>query len=153
MKYKLAGCLTLLAVFTFCKGNPHDINVKRDFEYMYNVIETSFLTLDKGIKSGKINKSLDAIEKYVSDEKENIRMVGVRLNSIILKEEESYEIIRFNEKYAALTAKYINFFEANLNPTQKDRFVTVVVEGVAQKFTDELMVPKSSTDFFMKAIR
>lgn len=134
-------------------GNKHDINVKRDFEYLYDVIEVSFLTMVKGIKTNKKDQALDAIEANLKKESKEIEMVGVRLNSIILKEKESLEIIRFNERYEVLTTKYIDYIERNVNAEQKDRFVSAVVNGVAKKFTDQLLVPKNSTDFFKKAIR
>ncbi len=154
MKKQFVILVIVAAMLSQCGlGNKHDINVKRDFEYMYNVIEKSFLTLDKGIKQKRINKSLDAIEAYIAKEEPKIKAVGVRLNSIILKEKESYEIIKFNEKYAKLGSKYLSYFERNVNSKQKDRFVEAVVVGVAKKFTDQLLMPKNSIDFFKKAIR
>lgn len=145
--------ISFLPLSFFCKGNPHNINVKRDFEYMYNVIEKCFKVAVKHVKKKKINKGLTIIEKYVKKESNEIKMVGVRLNSIILTEKESFNIIRFNEKYTKLTSKYISYLERHFNNKQKDRFVTVVVEGVAKKFVDQLIAPKNSTDFFKKAIR
>ena len=129
-------------------GNKHDINVKRDFEYLYTVMEKSFLTVVKGIKKKKINKSLDAVAAYIKRESKNIEDVGTRLDSIILKEKESYEIIKYNEKYGVLTSKYTSFINLNLNSKQRDRFVTLIAEGVIKKMMDQLLQPKNSIDFF-----
>lgn len=147
-----------LSLCLFC-GNKHKIDVKRDFEYMYDVIETSMLTMVKaikmrsGVKKKNVDKALDAIDKYLIKEEKEIKNVGIRLNSIILTEEESLHLIKFNEKYQVLTNKYIDYIQSNITPAQKDRFVTQIVEGVAQKFMDQLMMPKNTTDFFKKAIR
>lgn len=147
--------LIILVSFSIisCSQNKHKINVKKDFEYLYSVVEKSFLMAVEGVKKRRIDKSLDAIEKYIKQEEHEIKMVGVRLNSIVLKEQESFHIIRYNEKYTLLADKYLDYLAANFNPTQKDRFVTVVVEGIALKFMNQLKVPTSSTDFFKKAIR
>lgn len=154
MRRKLSLICVWAVLISSCGlGNKHDINVKRDFEFLYNIIEVSFLTMVKGIKTNRKDQALDAIEANIQKNSKEIEMVGKRLNSIILTEKESQEIIKFNEKYAVLTDKYTDYIKRNLNAQQKDRFVSLVVEGIAKRFTDQLMAPKNSTDFFKKAIR
>ena len=136
-----------------CGGNPHDIDVKRDMEYMYSVMEYCMVTVADGIKKKQINQSLDDVDRYLTKEENNIKMVGVRLDSIILKEEEAIHIIRYNERYTTLSQKYLNYIDANLNPEQRNRFVDMVAGRAAKDMMDQLMVPKSSIDFFKKAFR
>jgi len=153
--FVLISCCTLF----FQCGKKKDINVKRDFEYLYDVTETCVLTMVKAIqmKSGNkeknVDKALDAIDAYITKEGPEFKAAGERLNSIILTEEESIHLIHFNEKYQTLTSKYIDYIQANITPAQKDRFVTLVVEGIFVKFIDELVTPKNTTDFFKKVIR
>ncbi len=145
----------ILAAFAIssCGGNPHDIDVKRDMEYMYSVMEHCIVTVAEGVRQKRINQSLDEIDRYLKKEENNIKMVGVRLDSIILKEEEAMHIIRYNERYNTLAQKYLDYIDANMNSEQRNRFVDMLAGRAAKDMMDQLMTPKSSIDFFKKAIR
>lgn len=138
---------------TSCSRSSERVDVKRDFEYYYSVYEKSFLIVVDGIRKKQVDRSLDDVERYLKQEEKEIENVGRRLNSIILTEEESMHLIKFTENYERLNAKYNSYIDENLNSEQKDRFVDLVVLGIGKKMMDQLMMPKSSTDFFKKAIR
>jgi len=153
MKKIVLGIMLLIFTLQFCGGNKHKINVKKDFEYFYSVIEKSFLMAVDGIKKKQINKSLDKIEAYIAKENHNLKMVGVRLNSILLTEKESFHIIDYNRKYGVLANKYLSYIEVHYNTRQRNRFVTAVITNIVHPMMNQLKVPKSSTDMLKKAFR
>lgn len=147
--------LLLSCVLWACgPGVPREeIDVKRDFEYLYTVMDYCFETASAYIRRGQTDRGLDLCEGHITKEQAEIEGVGRRLNSIILTPEESQEIVRFNERYSTLHAKHVDYLEANFTPEQKDRFVELVVAGIAKRFTDQLVQPTSSWEFFSRAIR
>jgi len=157
LTYTLIMNIFMVTIFIFqfqsCGGNKHKINVKKDFEYYYSVIEKSFLMAVDGIRKKQINKSLDKIEAYVAKENHNLKMVGVRLNSILLSEKESFYIIDYNRKYVSLAGKYLSFIERHYNTEQRNRFIKAVVTDIVHPMMDQLKVPKSSMDMLKKAFR
>ena len=140
---------------TTCSGPdyPGEINVKRDFEFVYDVIEYSFLTMVEHIRINQKDRGLDLIQEYVESQQPELENVGKRLNAIILSEEEAQEIVRFNQRYDALHTQHVDYLEANLSPEQKDRFVDLVVDGIANRLISQLTTPQSSTEFFSRVFR
>jgi hypothetical protein len=116
-------------------------------------MEYCFETTVAHVRRGQTDRGLDLCEAHITKEEAEIEGVGRRLNSIILTTEESQEIIRFNERYSSLHGKHVDYLEANFTPEQKDRFVELVVAGIAKRFTDQLVQPTSSWEFFSRAIR
>lgn len=145
----------LLAVLPACGPEVprEEIDVKRDFEYLYGVMEFCFETAVAHVRRGQADRGLDLCEARITEQEQEIEGVGRRLNSIILTPEESQEIVRFNQRYETLHGQHVDYLEANFTPEQKDRFVELVVAGIAKRFTDQLVQPTSTWAFFRRAIR
>ena len=145
--------IILITVLACGPQNPHNINVQRDFDHLYNVQEKSMLIMVEHIKKKQIDKGLDVLDEYLKKEEPEIVAIGERLDSIILKPEEANALNDYFTKYSVLSSKYLDHIDQNLNPEQRDRFVELFVVGTAQRMVEQLTTPASSVDFFKKAIR
>lgn len=149
LKFAFTICLLILS-FAFCSQNK-DINVKKDFEYLYNVIEKCYKVTLQNLNNP--NVGLNIADKIAKSAAKTIETIGKKLNSIILNPDEAREVSRFTQKYSALHSKHVNTLERYLNAEQRRRFVTIIGEKIALKMMSQLKVPGSSTEFFKKLFR
>jgi len=155
VKVKKFSSIVVILMLVSCKQGTSHINIIQDFDYWYTTIEKCFLTAVTAVKIKKVNQGLDKIETMVKEEESKLKQVGFNLAAIIPKENEMLHYQRVMEKYTTLSSKYTSYLQANFTPIQKDRFVSVVVEGVAMTMVNawKSKMPKNAWELLKKARR